>query len=190
MTRVGRVAVALVLIGTLAGGCSGDDKRVPLGSPDRPSPTVEASPSFATDYPVQALLGWFDAVYEAERTLNPNHPALTRYGQGPALADIRARIARFRAAGVRLDKPNIVENPAISASGKVRGMEVREVTACVIEPAENFVDVKTGEPKSPSGAAPTKQVTLKFVGVMVQTAAGWRIDGSRVEDVATCASVR
>jgi len=180
------IAVALVVVGA---GCSGgDDKRVSLGEGGRPSASATPSPSFATNDPVQAFLGWFDAVYRAERSLDPNHPGLTKYGQGPALADIRQRIASFRAQGVRLDKPDVVKQPRISGSGRPRGKLVNEVAACVTEPPDNFVDVKSGRPRAPEGAD-GNGLTSKFVGVMVLMADGWHIDGGHVEDVKSCSAV-
>lgn len=181
------LAVSLVAAAAVA-GCSGDDRPVPLGEPHQPSSSAAPSPSFATDDPVQAYLGWFDAVYQAERSLDPNHPGLTTYGQGPALADVRRRIASFKAQGVRLDKPDIVVAPKVTATGRSRGSLVNEVTGCVIEPAENFVDVNTGRPRVPKGGH-DRQVTAKWVGVMVQMPDGWHLDGSRIEDVASCSAI-
>ena len=188
--RVMLVAVALLAV-TVAGCLSDDGKRVPLGEGEKPSASAMPSPSFATDDPVQALLGWRDAMYQAERSLDPNHPGLTKYGQGPVLADIRKRIASFRAQGVRLDKPDIVTQPRIIASGVVGGKQVKEVAVCLSQPANSFVDVKSGKPRAPKEAsAGNVALTTKFVGVMVLMPDGWRIDGNQLEDVDSCEAIR
>lgn len=182
--------VALLLAAALAVGCSADQEPVQLGDSNTPSPSAEPRPSFATDDPVQALLGWFEAVYQAERVLDPDHPDLKKYGMGGALTDIRQRIASFRAQGVRADKPNVVSDPGISAVGVSKGKPVREVTVCLTEPPNDFVDVKTGKPKAPKEGAQNKGVTSKFTGVMVRLPDGWHIDGGWGEDVDSCDEIR
>ena len=171
--------------------CAFKSDRVEVGGSDTAPANANASPGFRTDDPAQALLGWLDAVYHAERSLNPNHPGLTKYGQGPALADVRKRIASFKAQGVRADKPDdIAEDPMLSAAGEVQGKKVTEVTVCLVEPADDFVDVKTGQPKAPKERGGTKAISSKFVGVMVLMPDGWHIDGNRVEDVGSCSTTR
>jgi len=183
---------ALLLAVAVSAGCSdSNNKPVPLGESGTPSASAEPSPSYATDDPVQALLGWFDALYQAQRSLNPDHPGLVKYGQGPALAGARKRIASFKAQGVRLDKPGTVSQPRITDSGRVRGKKVNEVTVCVITPPDEFVDVKTGQLRAPKErAAGNKTITTRFVGVMVLMPDGWHIDGNELEDVANCAAIR
>lgn len=135
-------------------------------------------------------MGWFDAVEQATRSLDPGYPGLTTYGQGPALAGIRQRIVSFRAQGVRSDKPSTVTQPRVTAMGKVKGKKVNEVTVCVVTPPDDFVDVKTGQPRAPKERAKgNKPITTKFVGVMVRQPDGWHIDGIAAKDVASCAAI-
>lgn len=185
------VPAALLLAVLFGTSCStAGSKPVPLGESGTPSATAQAGPSYATDEPVQALLGWFDALFAAERSLDPNHPGLRKYGQGPALAGARQSIAKFKAQGVRLDKPGTVSQPRITGSGKVQGKEVQEVTVCLVAPPDDFVDVKTGQPRAPKErAAGNKMVFTRFVGVMVLMPDGWHIDGNEIEDVVSCAAI-
>lgn len=190
MIRGAGLLAALLLAVVVGAACSGpEDEPVPLGESGTPSPSAE--PSFATDDPVQALLGWFDALFEAEQSLDPNHPGLAKYGQGPALAGARKSIASFKAQGVRLDKPGTVSGPRITESGNVRGKEVNEVTVCLVTPPDDFVDIKTGAPRAPKGrAAGNRTITTRFVGVMVRMPDGWHIDGNELEDVGSCAAIK
>lgn len=182
---------ALLLSVAVGAACSDSSKPVQLGESATPSTPAQASPTFATEDPVQALLGWFDALFAAERALDPNHPGLTKYGQGPALAGARKSIASFKAQGVRLDKPGTVSQPKITGSGKVKGKEVNEVTVCLVSPPDDFVDVETGQPRAPKGRAGGGKATVitRFVGVMVHMPDGWYIDGNVVEDVVSCAAI-
>lgn len=135
-------------------------------------------------------MGWFDAVNHATRSLDPNYAGLMKYGQGPALAGIRQRIASFRAQGVRLDKSSTVTQPEITATGNVKGKDVNEVTVCVVTPPDDFVDVKTNKPRAPKERAKgNKPITTKFVGIMVLQPDGWHIDGIVANDVGSCARI-
>lgn len=150
-----------------------------------------AGPSFDRTDPVQAFLGWNHALAVAESTLDPDYPGLTAYGQGPALADVRGYVAKFKAQGIRSSKPTTVVGARVSAQAVVKGRQVREITACLIEPANDFVDLSTGRPRAPAGSDRSKPVISKYVGTMVLgDDGGWRLDGGNISDVPSCSAVR
>jgi hypothetical protein len=174
----------------VVGGCSlhrPPAPAVPAASPG----AMSATSTFDPADPVQAFLGWEHALDTARGTLSPGYPGLTVYGQGPALAAARSSIARFTAQGIRPGKPTIVMGARVTGRSVVKGRQVREVTACVIEQANDFVDVRTGQPRAPAGSDRSKPVYSKYVAVLVQgDDGGWRLDRGPLTDVPSCASVR
>ncbi len=180
------LAIPVLSFSVLA-GCTAQEPQVPLGGSQRPSASTSAGPTFATSDPVEALRGWLEAIYHAQRALNPNHPGLTKYGQGPALADIRKRIASFRTQGVRRDKPHAIGQPQVTSAGTVLGKQVREVTVCITAPPDDFVDVKTGKPRAPKERLRTGAISSQFIATVVLMPDGWHVDGNLLEDVDTCA---
>jgi hypothetical protein len=175
----------------VTGGCS--KHRTPTLAIPSASPSATSSPAATFDPadPVQAFLGWNHALNVAQSTLDPNYPDLARYGQGPALAGVRSRIAQFKAQGIRQGKPTAAVGAHVSGNAVVKGKQVRDITACLIEPADDFVDIKTGKPRAPSGGNQSKPVVSKYVGTVVQgDDGGWRLDGGTLNDVPSCAAVR
>ncbi|PZS33330.1 MAG: hypothetical protein DLM59_06615 [Pseudonocardiales bacterium] len=152
--------------------------------------TASPAPSFDSTDPVQAFLGWHHALNNSQDSLDPNDPGLTIYGQGPALTGTRAAIARFRAQGIRQAKPTAVIKAHESSRAVVKGKQVRGVTACLVEPANDFVDIKTGKPRAPAGSNRSKPVISNYIGVMVLGDDGkWRLDGDTLNDVPSCSAV-
>ncbi|MEP6696818.1 MAG: hypothetical protein ABJA34_08060 [Pseudonocardiales bacterium] len=178
----GSIAVALAAL-LAANGCS-KDKAEPLVFPSA-SASPSPDPSFSRQDPVQAVLGFAYALAKAEETLDPNYPGLTTYGQGGAVADIVTRVNRFKSEGLRLAKPQVVANPAVTGRGFDKGHQVAEVTSCTTEPADDLVDAKTGEPRPPPGASQPAHSAMWIV-VVVLMADGWHVDGADVKDVPSC----
>ncbi len=180
--RAAYLALAPVVL-LASAGCA-KPKEKPLVIPSAKSAAPE--PTFSRQDPLEAFLGFAYSVDKAEQSLDVNYPGLTTYGQGAALADIRTRIKRFRADGVRMSKPQAVTHAHLVAKGFDKGHQVAKVSACTTVPADDLVDVKTGKPRPLTGTTSQPQLSAVWETIVVLMKDGWHVDGGTVTPARVC----
>jgi len=167
----------------LVAACS-SPKDAPLAiSTARSAPP---DPTFSRQDPVEATLGFSFALTKAEQRLDEHYPGLASYGQGPALADIVAHVRTFKSQGLRLGRPRVVTNAGVAEIGTVEGKPIARVTSCVTEPADSFVDAKTGKPRPVAGESAQPANYHMWTAYVVHMTDGWHVDHGSFTPVSAC----
>ena len=178
------VAIAVVLVIAVLGGCSDDSEAGP--EVDDGGTTSSTTSTVAEDEEADAALAvWQEYVIASEEWLdppNPAHPRIPEFIASDALEDFRAGIARDRAKDIatRRGPSGAIQHHSEVASSSPSEVVIRD---CFVDDSVGY-DMNTGE------VVDDAVVTLTIDVTLVPEGAAWKIrdiaEVVRRDGVASC----